>query len=1119
MKKNYVLLIFTFFILAPCYSAIIYVKPDGSGNGTSWANAYGSLSTALQNALSGDEIWVKQGTYKPTTGLDANASFTFKNGVKVYGGFIGIETTLTARADVSGTTTFLSGLLSTSVHSKTILKVKNSLSDLNLLDGFTIRDAHWVMTAAQNGGAGVQVIASKIELKNVHINHNTIELINVLPYANSDSLIGGAGIYSRQSDIKLRNVHVKDNNLNMSYTTIVNNGGSQGSGAGIFVLKGKINFKKGTIDNNRINNTNYLVLGGGGAFISQADSVHLEAVTVKNNRLISNNSITGAGLHLMSDSKVKLINNLYYNNFCNPTSDGSSNSGHAVYFANTTVTVSNNTFGRNNPINVDPAPEGVSISFSNLTFNNCVFLERFRHSPTGNTIVHNKSISKYLIDQGTQNNVTIAEMGFVNIHSGNYTPKSCSTYLNIGTNSYNTITTDLNGNPRIVGSAIDPGAIELQNQWDNRVYVDVASTNSTQDGTSWATAFTDLQDALNCGCVVNSVSTHPAEVWVAEGTYNLKVPVNSEDPMYADNYLYQSFLLKKNQKLYGGLINGATTLTERDTTFATHQSILSGLTELGKVYVVVEAANTDFTTELNGFIVQDGYAVQDPGPVNYNCGPGISVRDGAITLNNVWVRDNTSRQDGGGIFVQYSALHADNLKVTGNTSLDGMGGGIAYWTLSGSVIPQSVLKHLEISNNTADFAGGGLKTEINANITIEDFKIENNTAMYYGGGAYLSQGTVTMAGGVFKNNSLADGSTGGAVFADNTGTPNTTSFESVLFSGNTGSNGGAISSANNHLSCVNCTFVGNVASTNGNVAFVSGITPGAFSVKNSIIVNGTGNDMMGWPAQTTANPGITIEHSLLTGSLPTVFTNGGNLQLNTDPEFVDAANGDYRLIGCGPAVDMGVNALITLNPQHDAGEETRIKNSIVDLGAFEYQYLDLAFTDQPDAVTLNIGETATFTVVTENVGITYQWQVSTNNGTTWTNIANATQPVLTVTNVTAAMHHYLYRCVLADCASSLNSANAMLNVNGVTGLDDVAFAGLTLYPNPANSQFALQYAAATTDVNLTVYDLNGRLIHTADVSAQQLHDGAVVNVVAWANGVYIIQLTGGGQATYKFVKN
>jgi hypothetical protein len=70
----------------------------GANNGTSWTNAYRELQSALGIAMTGDEIWVAAGTYRPDFGATAGihtgdqcASFTLKNGVAVYGGFEGAD--------------------------------------------------------------------------------------------------------------------------------------------------------------------------------------------------------------------------------------------------------------------------------------------------------------------------------------------------------------------------------------------------------------------------------------------------------------------------------------------------------------------------------------------------------------------------------------------------------------------------------------------------------------------------------------------------------------------------------------------------------------------------------------------------------------------------------------------------------------------------------------------------------------------------------------------------------------------------------------------------------------------------------------------------------------------
>ncbi|HRE37479.1 MAG TPA: choice-of-anchor J domain-containing protein [Chitinophagaceae bacterium] len=98
-----------------------------------------------------------------------------------------------------------------------------------------------------------------------------------------------------------------------------------------------------------------------------------------------------------------------------------------------------------------------------------------------------------------------------------------------------------------------------------------------------------------------------------------------------------------------------------------------------------------------------------------------------------------------------------------------------------------------------------------------------------------------------------------------------------------------------------------------------------------------------------------------------------------------------------------------------------------------------AITSQPSTTTVCAGGNATFSVgATPAIATTtFQWQVSTNGGVTWTNLTNVapysgvTLSTLTITGVTAGMHNNRYRVIVGgQCPPQpLTSSAAVLNVN------------------------------------------------------------------------------------------
>ncbi len=143
-----------------------YVTPNGTGNGSSWADALGEsgFRNELVTAGDGDEFWVAAGKYRPSD-TDRIVSFSLKSGVSLYGGFAGNETELSQR-DWSANITVLTG-------------------DLDFND---TTDAH-----------GVTLTADDINSAGKGNSFNVIDLVNVSNTVVLDGFVVSGGMPSIRS--------------------------------------------------------------------------------------------------------------------------------------------------------------------------------------------------------------------------------------------------------------------------------------------------------------------------------------------------------------------------------------------------------------------------------------------------------------------------------------------------------------------------------------------------------------------------------------------------------------------------------------------------------------------------------------------------------------------------------------------------------------------------------------------------------------------------------------------------------------------------------------------------------------------------------------------------------
>jgi len=285
-------------------------------------------------------------------------------------------------------------------------------------------------------------------------------------------------------------------------------------------------------------------------------------------------------------------------------------------------------------------------------------------------------------------------------------------------------------------------------------------------------------------------------------------------------------------------------------------------------------------------------------------GGGIYTKESYITINNSQINYNISNNSGGGIFSDNdSSFIMTNVTVEGDTA-NGKGGGICFENTYNSAALPFILKNVNVDRNiaTGGLMGGGLSAK-NVSLHINQSLFTNNTSPNDGGGFdYYSdknpisnQDSIVINNTSFINNKSALRGAGARIYFNSYGKAY---LSNVVFAQNTVTTTSASASGlhyygaqgENEIKIINSTFAKNEGEY---VIFIDG--NGSKIVTNTIIWNNQfikGNSIYG-------GNGLSINYS----NLEEKYNGTGNI--NTDPNFVDLANGDYHLRDSSPSLGAG----------------------------------------------------------------------------------------------------------------------------------------------------------------------------------------------------------------------
>ena len=303
------------------------------------------------------------------------------------------------------------------------------------------------------------------------------------------------------------------------------------------------------------------------------------------------------------------------------------------------------------------------------------------------------------------------------------------------------------------------------------IYVDV-NAKANNDGSSWANAYTSLQDAI-------ATAVKGDEIRVAEGIYK-----PDKGSHVKKGSRKASFRVKNGLAIYGGFPSGggkwddsncakyhtilSGDLNSDDTAVTTAREMTNENTRNDNSYNIVTIKKADSTTILDGFIITAGNAGNNHGAAIHNVAASPTI---------------------------------SNCVITGNVATCGAG-------MANCKNSKPTLLNCLFSENASKCCGAAIRNG-NSNPVIKDCSFINNWSGC-GGAIQNTYSSPTVTNCTFTANSATNG--GGAVF-NKCCEP---AFVNCSFNGNSSPGlGGAVHNCTSDATFTNCIFVANSSQKKG----------------------------------------------------------------------------------------------------------------------------------------------------------------------------------------------------------------------------------------------------------------------------------------------------------------